>query len=103
MRRGNSGNQSFGSLPSSAITSRATPVVSARPDSTARDRKHTSELQSLMSISYAVFCLKKKRKFTHQSQPDATSRTTSHQTPAQSSTYQGPSSYPTPYIHTQQI
>src|SRR3546814_1804665 len=25
-----------------------------------RDRKHTSELQSLMRISYAVFCLKKK-------------------------------------------
>src|SRR3546814_2476086 len=24
------------------------------------DRKHTSELQSLMRISYAVFCLKKK-------------------------------------------
>src|SRR3546814_2638830 len=27
-----------------------------------RDRKHTSELQSLMRISYAVFCLKKKIK-----------------------------------------
>src|SRR3546814_7662058 len=27
-----------------------------------RDRRHTSELQSLMRISYAVFCLKKKRK-----------------------------------------
>src|SRR3546814_1903400 len=27
----------------------------------ARDRKSTSELQSLMRISYAVFCLKKKR------------------------------------------
>src|SRR3546814_3208045 len=26
------------------------------------DRKHTSELQSLMRISYAVFCLKKKNK-----------------------------------------
>src|SRR3546814_2304747 len=25
------------------------------------DRKHTSELQSLMRISYAVFCLKKKK------------------------------------------
>src|SRR3546814_4164823 len=29
------------------------------------DRKHTSELQSLMRISYAVFCLKKKNK-THE-------------------------------------
>src|SRR3546814_4830226 len=27
-----------------------------------RSEEHTSELQSLMSISYAVFCLKKKRK-----------------------------------------
>src|SRR3546814_5275704 len=29
--------------------------------SAARSEKHTSELQSLMRISYAVFCLKKKR------------------------------------------
>src|SRR3546814_2363810 len=28
----------------------------------ARSEEHTSELQSLMSISYAVFCLKKKKK-----------------------------------------
>src|SRR3546814_9425525 len=28
----------------------------------ARSEEHTSELQSLMSISYAVFCLKKKHK-----------------------------------------
>src|SRR3546814_1267327 len=28
----------------------------------ARSEEHTSELQSLMRISYAVFCLKKKRK-----------------------------------------
>src|SRR3546814_10019496 len=31
----------------------------------ARSEEHTSELQSLMRISYAVFCLKKKKK-THQ-------------------------------------
>src|SRR3546814_6792511 len=31
-----------------------------------RSEEHTSELQSLMRISYAVFCLKKKKtKFTH--------------------------------------
>src|SRR3546814_2726206 len=29
---------------------------------TFRSEEHTSELQSLMRISYAVFCLKKKRK-----------------------------------------
>src|SRR3546814_10785365 len=28
----------------------------------ARSEEHTSELQSLMRISYAVFCLKKKKK-----------------------------------------
>src|SRR3546814_4087723 len=34
-----------------------------RPRRAARDRseEHTSELQSLMRISYAVFCLKKKK------------------------------------------
>src|SRR3546814_4395065 len=30
--------------------------------STRRSEEHTSELQSLMRISYAVFCLKKKKK-----------------------------------------
>src|SRR3546814_10097130 len=33
-------------------------VVAARAD---RSEEHTSELQSLMRISYAVFCLKKKK------------------------------------------
>src|SRR3546814_5232436 len=31
-------------------------------DETLRSEEHTSELQSLMRISYAVFCLKKKNK-----------------------------------------
>src|SRR3546814_8048848 len=31
-----------------------------------RSEEHTSELQSLMRISYAVFCLKKKNKTKHQ-------------------------------------
>src|SRR3546814_2250898 len=30
-----------------------------------RTEEHTSELQSIMRISYAVFCLKKKKKITH--------------------------------------
>src|SRR3546814_4366702 len=30
-----------------------------------RSEEHTSELQSLMRISYAVFCLKKKKKKQH--------------------------------------
>src|SRR3546814_8105090 len=40
----------------------ATTLVATRPDwsAAARSEEHTSELQSLMRISYAVFCLKKK-------------------------------------------
>src|SRR3546814_2035061 len=32
-----------------------------KPDQFRRSEEHTSELQSLMRISYAVFCLKKKK------------------------------------------
>src|SRR3546814_4129685 len=39
------------------------PCVSSDPRSM-RSEEHTSELQSLMRISYAVFCLKKKKKQT---------------------------------------
>src|SRR3546814_4521081 len=43
------------------------PQSSAPPDRRAhRSEEHTSELQSLMRISYAVFCLKKKNKHKHQ-------------------------------------
>src|SRR3546814_10266388 len=35
-------------------------VVVAQPPEHQRSEEHTSELQSLMRISYAVFCLKKK-------------------------------------------
>src|SRR3546814_10186008 len=35
--------------------------TSMRLDPDARSEEHTSELQSLMRISYAVFCLKKKK------------------------------------------
>src|SRR3546814_13492583 len=34
----------------------------ASPSARERSEEHTSELQSLMRISYAVFCLKKKKK-----------------------------------------
>src|SRR3546814_2301996 len=34
-----------------------------RGDHEGRSEEHTSELQSLMRISYAVFCLKKKNKY----------------------------------------
>src|SRR3546814_7360826 len=37
----------------------------AQPAVKARSEEHTSELQSLMRISYAVFCLKKKNTTAH--------------------------------------
>src|SRR3546814_8826951 len=37
-------------------------ITNARGDREVRSEEHTSELQSLMRISYAVFCLKKKTK-----------------------------------------
>src|SRR3546814_1790358 len=46
----------------SALTflTRATLSSLSEPVTVARSEEHTSELQSLMRISYAVFCLKKK-------------------------------------------
>src|SRR3546814_6515965 len=38
--------------------------VLSRMSSVLRSEEHTSELQSLMRISYAVFCLKKKKRNT---------------------------------------
>src|SRR3546814_20340667 len=39
------------------------PRAGASGDSDRRSEEHTSELQSLMRISYAVFCLKKNKKY----------------------------------------
>src|SRR3546814_1252980 len=47
---------------SPAAETRATRMSKARLP---RSEEHTSELQSLMRISYAVFCLKKKKKRTN--------------------------------------
>src|SRR3546814_2675302 len=44
-------------------TRNGTPLVPST--SACRSEEHTSELQSLMRISYAVFCLKKKTKHDH--------------------------------------
>src|SRR3546814_6784343 len=40
-------------------------LLPARQQHLWRSEEHTSELQSLMRISYAVFCLKKKTTHTH--------------------------------------
>src|SRR3546814_943198 len=43
---------------------RGTRDAGGPPSRPSRSEEHTSELQSLMSISYAVFCLKKKNMIT---------------------------------------
>src|SRR3546814_6345952 len=47
--------------PAPAPGGATTLALTMTPDKT-RSEEHTSELQSLMRISYAVFCLKKKKK-----------------------------------------
>src|SRR3546814_9491547 len=44
------------------------PTTRSKARSTARSEEHTSELQSLMRSSYAVFCLKKKKRLTKRHQ-----------------------------------
>src|SRR3546814_946781 len=52
----------------SRLSSGASPCLTC---TTLRSEEHTSELQSLMRISYAVFCLKKKNKIQlHESLPE---------------------------------
>src|SRR3546814_1000612 len=41
------------------------PFIKANPQASTRSEEHTSELQSLMRTSYAVFCLKKKQQYTY--------------------------------------
>src|SRR3546814_2558951 len=45
-----------------SVRSRPVPLMRQLLRMRQRSEEHTSELQSLMRISYAVFCLKKKRK-----------------------------------------
>src|SRR3546814_2284373 len=54
------------SISASAVANSRSALLSRRRSKAARIRseEHTSELQSLMRISYAVFCLKKKKKNT---------------------------------------
>src|SRR3546814_1421484 len=51
-------------LPASAAAQGAPIIVTGTGLPDTRSEEHTSELQSLMRISYAVFCLKKKKKTT---------------------------------------
>src|SRR3546814_1869671 len=54
------------------------PAPFAEPDGEGRSEQHTSELQSLMRISYAVFCLKKTLTHHRHHQPPGTSHTNHH-------------------------
>src|SRR3546814_10561417 len=53
------GTRSSGATPGARALRRGVRLPEAR---SSRSEEHTSELQSLMRISYAVFCLKKKSK-----------------------------------------
>src|SRR3546814_5585669 len=59
-----SGGTSVTATVKATVTGRknAAPAFSANGMLKNRSEEHTSELQSLMRISYAVFCLKKKKK-----------------------------------------
>src|SRR3546814_8592441 len=54
--------------PPPSVTVMTEPLMCTRstpPAANSRSEEHTSELQSLMRISYAVFCLKKKKTRPH--------------------------------------
>src|SRR3546814_9213134 len=48
-------------MPASAVSTGKVTSFSMLTGDSARSEEHTSELQSLMRISYAVFCLKKNK------------------------------------------
>src|SRR3546814_3800350 len=60
------------SCANSSASRHSAPETATRVASLLRSEEHTSELQSLMRISYAVFCLKKnKHKPSHRDQTTA--------------------------------
>src|SRR3546814_7696007 len=70
-----------GAIASRADRASGTPdtIVCRAASPNARSEEHTSELQSLMRISYAVFCLKKKETNTHNYNNDnVTNNTVKH-------------------------
>src|SRR3546814_4537854 len=51
--------------PQNEVVEFAARLLGVAPPEVIRSEEHTSELQSLMSNSYAVFCLKKNKKYLH--------------------------------------
>src|SRR3546814_6215984 len=62
-RRARSGRAATAAPPGSRPCRSGSPLQGVSPDRR-RSEEHTSELQSLMRTSYAVFCLKKKKSHT---------------------------------------
>src|SRR3546814_3387306 len=60
-------------------TSLADAAIPAHHQPGSRSEEHTSELQSLMRISYAVFCLKKKKKIINRRQNKHSYKANLHQ------------------------
>src|SRR3546814_8440286 len=62
----------------------------ARQEEAIRSEEHTSELQSLMRISYAVFCLKKKKQLSndHNNNPNTSQPTLAQQSTTTTNTPQ---------------
>src|SRR3546814_2146960 len=58
---------------------RTNPASRIAPSARDRSEEHTSELQSLMRISYAVICLKKKKQATYTSNHKTTTTNTTKQ------------------------
>src|SRR3546814_2050370 len=67
-RRGHGLSAPKRSLGAGGTSFTAAAAVAGAGAGVTRSEEHTSELQSLMRISYAVFCLKKKKHETHSKQ-----------------------------------
>src|SRR3546814_8170029 len=79
-RRQSAGTMSPDSIATTSPSSSASAAVSTVPSLVTRRRseEHTSELQSLMRISYAVFCLKKKKNTTERNEDSDTKNTNNY-------------------------
>src|SRR3546814_1185066 len=64
--RGDGRHQEIGQRPGCRLPQQENEGHAKHPGEVLRSEEHTSELQSLMRISYAVFCLKKKTQHQHQ-------------------------------------
>src|SRR3546814_7618629 len=64
------------------------PFVACIGKRSCRSEEHTSELQSLMRISYAVFCLKKKKQYKHTIKLSNDSYTTNEPTDCQQTRFE---------------